>query len=271
MPDDDAHATRSYYDCATKSEDARLTRHQLEFDMTIRYLEAYLPSTGRILEIGAATGRYTAWLAKRGHHVTAVDLSKSLLDQCKRRLEDDGLTENVRCYAADARDLTSIPGTDFDTVLLMGPLYHLTLGRNRLVALRESVARLRPGGILISALISRYGILGHLLKHVPQWIEDQQTVRSIIDHGHDTEDAHTTGFHGYYAITDEIIPLHEQAGLETLLLAGVEPAISADDESYNALTGGRRAMWLDLLFEVSREPSVVASSRHLLYVGRKPR
>ena len=40
----------------------------------------------------------------------------------------------------------------------------------------------------------------------------------------------------------------------------LEPAISADDESYHAL---------DLLFEVSAERSMLAASRHLLYVGRR--
>lgn len=52
-------------------------------------------------------------------------------------------------------------------------------------------------------------------------------------------------------------------------IAGVEPAISADDESYNRLEGDVRERWLDLLFEISSEPSIVAASRHILYVGRR--
>jgi hypothetical protein len=50
----------------------------------------------------------------------------------------------------------------------------------------------------------------------------------------------------------------------------VEPAISADDESYNRLEGQQRQLWLDLLYEISAEGSIVGASRHLLYVGRKP-
>ena len=49
----------------------------------------------------------------------------------------------------------------------------------------------------------------------------------------------------------------------------LEPAISADDESYHALDGKQREMWLNLLFEVSAERSMLAASRHLLYVGRR--
>ena len=53
-------------------------------------------------------------------------------------------------------------------------------------------------------------------------------------------------------------------------VAGVEPAISADDESFNRLQGKQRQLWLDLLYEISREQAIVGASRHLLYVGKKP-
>ena len=63
--------------------------------------------------------------------------------------------------------------------------------------------------------------------------------------------------------------MHEAAGFRTVRIAGVEPIVSAHDETYNVLTGTRRDLWLDLLFEVSGEPSMVASSTHLLYIGRR--
>lgn len=266
---DDIQDIRSYYDKPECGEDSRLARHQLERDLTYRYLQTHLPATGKILEIGAATGGYTVWLAERGCQVTAVELSENLIGQCRERVADRGLSDAVRCFVADARDLSSIPGRDFDGVLLMGPLYHLTTRENRITALRQAVARLKPDGIFVSALISRFGILGHLLRRVPQWIESQKEVRSVVERGHDPEDAPKGGFHGYYVTVDEVLPLHEEVGLQTIVVAGVEPAISADDESYNRLQGNQRKLWLDLLYEVSRHPSLVASSRHLLYIGRK--
>jgi hypothetical protein len=63
--------------------------------------------------------------------------------------------------------------------------------------------------------------------------------------------------------------LHEALGFETLVVAGVEPGISADDESYNRLPAEQRRLWLDLLYEISAERSIVGASRHLLYVGKK--
>ena len=63
---DDVSDIQDMYDSMSEKEDNRLERHQLERDITWRYLEAYLPQHGRILEIGAATGRYTLELARRG-------------------------------------------------------------------------------------------------------------------------------------------------------------------------------------------------------------
>ena len=83
------------------------------------------------------------------------------------------------------------------------------------------------------------------------------------------DDAPRGGFRGYFVRPEEIAPMHEAVGFRILQIIGVEPAISADDESYNALDGKQRELWLNLLFEVSAERSMLASSRHLLYVGRR--
>jgi len=135
--------------------------------------------------------------------------------------------------------------------------------------LQEAFDHLRMGGVLFSSFISRFGILGDLLRNVPGWIEDQAEVQSLLELGRDPETYPRGGFRGYFAKVSEIVPLHETAGLETLVLAGVEPAISADDESYNKLQGKQRQLWLDLFHRLSIESTIIGASRHLLYVGRK--
>src|SRR4030042_3746088 len=120
---------RAYYD--NYPEHDRLERHQLERDVTWRYLDKYLPPRGKILEIGAATGAYTIPLAKRGYSVTAVDLSPKLIEVCRKRVIEEGLEKKVTCLVADARDLSSVGNTLFDAVLIMGPLYHLVEEEDR--------------------------------------------------------------------------------------------------------------------------------------------
>jgi S-adenosylmethionine-dependent methyltransferase len=266
---DDVDDIAEMYDRDSAGEDQRLTRHQLERDITWRYLDDYLPSEGSILEIGAATGRYTLELAKRGYVVTAVDFSSRLLEKCRKRIADGGLTEKVRLVVADARNLGQVPPEGFDAALLMGPLYHLVEQEDRETAVSETRRRLKPGGMIFSTFITRLGILGDLLKGLPQWIEDQAEVRSVIEQGSNPKNPRIGDFRGYFGKVSEVSLLHESLGFETLVVAGVEPAISADDESYNRLEGKQRELWLDLLYEVSSEESILGASRHILYIGKK--
>jgi len=268
---DDVSDIAAYYDNDPENEQFRLEKHQLEHELTWRYLEQYLPSQGSILEIGAGTGRYTLELARRGYTITAVDLSAVEIEQCRQTLTDSGLEKQVRLVLADARDLGVVTERGFDVVMLMGPLYHLVLEADRREALRGSFERLRAGGLIFSAFISRFGIMCDLIKNVPGWIEGRAEVRSVLDKGKSPDDFPRGGFRGYFALASEITSLHEGLGFETLTLVGVEPAIGADDESYNKLQGQERQLWLDLLYEISTEASTIGASRHLLYIGRKLR
>ena len=266
---DDINDILDFYNSDPDREHERLERHQLEYDLTWRYLEQYLPAEGSFLEIGTATGKYTLEMAKRGYMLTAVDMSAKLLEKCRKKITAEGLESQVQFVLADARDLGVVRGRDFDAVLLMGPLYHLIHEDDRKLALKQAHDRLRSGGVLFSAFISRFGIMGDLVRNVPEWIGDQKEVKSVLVKGRQPDDYPQSGFRGYLAKPAEIVPLHEAVGLETLILAGIEPAISADDESYNQLQGEQRKRWLDLLYEISTEASILGASRHILYIGRK--
>lgn len=266
---DDIADIAAHYNNAPENEDQRLQRHQLEFELTWRYLNEYLPPSSSILEIGSATGGYTLPLAQAGYKITAVDMSKTLLDWNRRRIIEARLTDQVSFVSADARDLTAITKTDYDAILMMGPLYHLVIESDRQTALRQAFACLQPDGLIVSAFISRYGFLSDMLSRYADWIERQDEVQSVMSIGRDPENMRAGSFRGYFATPAEIVSLHEEIGFETLVLTGIEPVIGSDDDSYNRLTGTQRQLWLDLLYAVSCEPSIIGASRHLLYIGRK--
>lgn len=266
---DDIGDIACFYDTNPGIEHDRLEQHQLEYDLTWRFLTKYLPHNAAILEVGAATGRYTVGLAKRGHTLTAIDLSSALIEKCRENLLNEKLENKVHLAVADARDLSELGEAEFDAILLMGPLYHLVEEADRELALQQAFGRLKPAGIIFSAFLSRFGVLGDLLKNMPQWIEDQAHVRSLLAHGKRPDDYPRGGFRGYFAHASEMATLHESLGFKTELVAGVEPIIAADDESYNKLQGKQRELWLDLMTEISIEQSIIGTSRHLLYIGRK--
>ena len=267
---DDVSDIREFYNAGWDAEDDRLTRHQLEADLTWRYLDHYLPSRGRLLEVGFGTGFYSFPLARRGYRITSVDLADEFVARCRARAEALGLVERTDFRTGDARTLDGIPRGQFDAVLLMGPLYHLVAETDRSMALRSAFERLKPGGVVFSTMVSRFGVIGDLIRKNPAWIESHDEVRSLISDGHRPNDAPRGGFRGYLVRYEEVAPTHERAGFHTLNIAGVEPAIASDDDSYNCLSGRQRELWRNLLFEISEEQSIVASSRHILYIGQKP-
>ena len=157
---DDLTDIREFYNAAWDAEENRLERHQLEADITWRYVNLYLPPRGRLLEIGFGTGAYTFPLANRGYQITAIDLADEYVTRCKAKAEELGLSDKIDFHTGDARKLEGISRGEFEAVLLMGPLYHLLLETDRTAALRAAYACLKPGGVIFSAMISRFGILG---------------------------------------------------------------------------------------------------------------
>ena len=67
-------AVRAYYANFGEREWQRLTNPDdgaVEFALTKEILAHYLPSFGRILDLGGGPGRYTIWLAQRGYQSDA--------------------------------------------------------------------------------------------------------------------------------------------------------------------------------------------------------
>ena len=267
---DDISDIKAMYERNPQREEERLLRHQLEHELTWRYFDRYLPAQGHILEIGAASGRYTLDLARRGYRVTALDLSGTLTALGRKKAEEAGLAGQVHHLVGDARDLCLLEGERYDAALVMGPLYHVFVESERRTVLRQVFDLLRPGSVLFTAFISRLGIWGDVMGRQPGLIRDQAVIGGLLENGQDPPDHIVGEFRGYFATVEEIAPLHESAGFETLVVAGVEPAVGADDGLYNRLQGRERTLWLDHLYAISAKPSIAGASRHLLYIGRKP-
>ena len=131
-------------------EDSRLlSKHgSVEFLTTMRYVEKYLKSGMRILEIGAATGRYSHTLARMGYRVDAVELVQHNIDIFRRNTQPG---ENVTIRQGNAKDLSFIEDETYDITLLLGPMYHLFTVQEQKQALSEALRVTKKGGILFAA------------------------------------------------------------------------------------------------------------------------
>ena len=126
-----------------------LSRHgSVEFLTTMRYIQKYLQPGMRILEIGAATGRYSHALARMGYRVDAVELIQHNIDIFKANTR---VGEDITITRGNAKDLHFLEDNSYDLVLLLGPMYHLFTVPEQIQALTEALRVTKPGGILMTA------------------------------------------------------------------------------------------------------------------------
>jgi ubiquinone/menaquinone biosynthesis C-methylase UbiE len=131
---------------------------KLEGIRTKEIIERYLNKDKlEILDIGGGAGYYSFWLHEKGHNVTLIDLSPKNIELVQKNSAATG-RKLKKVEIGDAVNL-NISDEQFDIVLMLGPLYHLTDRAERIIALREALRVLKPGGLLLAAVISRYGSL----------------------------------------------------------------------------------------------------------------
>lgn len=88
----------------------------------MKYVEKYLKPNMRVLEIGAATGRYSHALAQKGYRVDAVELVEHNIEIFKQNTIEG---EPVTITQGNAMDLSAFESDTYDITLLLGPMYHL--------------------------------------------------------------------------------------------------------------------------------------------------
>ena len=120
----------------------------VEFVTTMHYIERYLKPGMRVLEVGAATGRYSHALARKGYRVDAVEPVAHNIG-IFTRLTQPG--EEVTIRQGDARDLSYFEDNTFDLTLVLGPMYHLFEEGDRRQALQEAVRVTKQGGVIFAA------------------------------------------------------------------------------------------------------------------------
>lgn len=126
-----------------------LSKHgMVEYITTMKYIEKYLQPGMRIMEIGAATGRYSHALARKGYQVDAVELVEHNIEIFKENTLPD---EPVTITQGNAMDLSAFESESYDITLLLGPMYHLFTTEDKLKALSEAIRVTKKGGIIFSA------------------------------------------------------------------------------------------------------------------------
>lgn len=256
-------------------EDDRLSQGPflLEGLRTRELIQRHAPAPpATVLDIGGGAGVYALWLAELGYSVHLLDPIPRHVAEAQRRSAASS-HPLASCTVGDARNLSFADATA-DLALLLGPLYHLTSAHDRAAALDEAARVLKPGGLLCAAAISCFASsldgLARDLFQDPAFAA--MAARDLRDSQHRNlsgrPDYFTTAyFHRPEALRAEV----QDAGLELVNLFGIEgPGWILPDIVDRLSDDRRREDLLRVARMLESEPSMLASSAHLLAVARKP-
>ncbi len=245
-------------------EDGRLesSRHgQLEFVATMHYIHEFARTKAKILEVGAATGRYSIALAKEEYDVTAVELVEKNIEILKKKSEG---INNIKAIQGDATNLCMFEDNSFDVTLVFGPMYHLFESDDVNKAIDEAIRITKPDGIIMFAFISVFAIM-YANHFYGEWKKGQD-----LNFSHDYKVRHFKEqlFTGYDV--EEFEELFVTKPVEWITTAGVDGLLQPiekrcdfkiPDEEFDDFV-----KWY-LSFAEKRE--LLGATNHLLYICRK--
>ncbi len=242
----------------------------VEFGITCRYLERYVPNNAVVADVGVGVGHYAEFLARKGCAIHLVDISVELLQAARDRLERAGLGGQVQeVRRASATDLDWLKSGSLDAVLMLGPLYHLRELHERRQAVSEARRVLKPGGILVAAEVNKLAYLRDLFREKPEEVLGRATfhARFLKDGKLDPEHAPPLGY-AHLTNAFELRNLFENA-FEEVALVGTESFASAWQSKLNELPPDAREAWLDLIEETGKTPEGIGQSDHFLFIGKR--
>lgn len=264
---DDLSGLVDYY--RNNAEDLRLTRQQLEFEITKRIFTKYIPKNSRILELGAGSGIYTLELLRQGHMVTAYDVTPELIAINEENINETKYKAQANFIVGDARDIGTNVKETFDVVINMGPTYHLTKFTERLKLTSDIKDLLKDGGLSFTTHLTRMGFFGFMMYRHPHWIQNSKEASQFLKKGHSLNPSEGNVFKAHFSTLEEIKDLHTSVDMEVLHLLSQDPGVAGCDDIFNYLPPETKQQWADLLFEMNEDILSLGSGRTIMCICRK--
>ncbi|MGH9836258.1 MAG: class I SAM-dependent methyltransferase [Blastocatellia bacterium] len=260
---------RYYDEVIFESEVTRLeTMFPVEYAITARHLERWIPEGSTVAEVGVGGGLYSELLAKRGCRLHLVDVSEKLLDAATERLRAGGFdSQIISVDHASATNLDCLPAAAFDAVLMLGPLYHLLALAGRRRAVEEAARVLKAGGVLIAAGINRLDYLRDLFREAPQKVLMRRDfIQQYLRDGNLNPEIAPPIGHSHTTTVEEFRALFAE-DFEELTLVAIESFASPWQSALNELPKAEAEAWLDLIEQTGTMPEAFGLADHFLYVG----
>lgn len=241
-----------------------LSRHgSVEYLTTMRYIEKYLRPGMRILEIGAATGRYSHALARMGYQVDAVELIQHNID-IFNRLTMPG--ENVIVRQGNAKNLSFFEDNTFEIILLLGPMYHLFSKDEQQQALSEAIRVTKPGGVVFTAYCGNEATM--IQYCFGRGMIKEQRYRDLIDPVTFKASSDPAELFELYR-KEDIDGLMENFPVTRLHYVGTDMATNYMRQTIDEMDDELFDLYLKYHFAICERQDLVGASHHILDVFRK--
>lgn len=151
---------KDYYNNYGEDERFVSQHRKVEFITTTNYIEKFAPKGCKVLELGAGTGAYSLYLAKKGYKVDAVELSEHNLELLRANSEE---VKNLTVRQGDAVELGIYTDELFDVTLSLGPMYHVFNEKDIKKAIKEAVRVTKKGGIIIFSYLTNDAVFARYM------------------------------------------------------------------------------------------------------------
>ena len=254
---DDAELVQEVYQ--RYDEDTRLNKSQaarVEFLTTVRYIEKYSTPDAKILDVGAGAGEYSFYFARKGYHVSALELADANIAAFRAKMTKDDTIDLVQ---GNALDLSRYESDSFDIVLLFGPLYHLHEEADKLQCIEEAKRVCKPDGKIFFAFISNDMVI----------LTMQQCQEDYLMNGdYNKETFRLDDFPFVFHTPDHCRELLGKAGIQIWHEVASDGASELLQDLVNGLDEASYQQYLRYHFYICEKPEFLGMSNHLLFVGR---
>lgn len=240
-------------------EDLRLRadgQQHLEFMTAVKYIERYIAPGSKILDSCAGSGIYSFYLAGKGHTVTAGDIVPFNVEIIREKQQANPVLHDV--YLGDARKLPQFAGGSFDAVLCMGALYHLLEEGGRSEVISESLRLIKEGGLFVFTYLNRYAVILNDSRG------DLDNIDEILKFAHEGREGIFYASH-----PAEMENMFESFGIEKLCHVALDGMVNFMHDTAKLINDVGIKKWQKYHFEVCEEYSLLGSSYHNMFIGRK--
>lgn len=226
------------------------------------FVEPYLPPEGRALDAGGGTGKWSIPMARRGLHVTLLDISEEMLAVANKKVKAQGLQGLIAVEQGDIRKL-EFPSGSFDFVLAEGDAVSYCGDAEQAVA--ELTRVLKPSMHIVLGVDSVYPLMRRRLLGD---LDFDAAIQFLSERRFELRGA---GFESRAFTPEELRQLLEESGLEVLKIIGKPVSLGIPNEKVNQILSDSDSAekLLRLQMTLCDVPSISGFGGHLQAVARK--